>query len=187
MRRIAELTLLLVPLLFASAAHARSSDRQQPMDLEANHQRCDISADGECVFTGDVRIRQGTLDIAATRAVINRAAGDPSRAVLTGGPVVLRQQMDDGTPMTARAATVDYDLRNETVVFSGNVVIEQPRGTMTGERVTYNLATGQVNSGSESGNGSGRVRMRIMPNNAAPAGAAAATPAPAAESTDAAD
>jgi lipopolysaccharide export system protein LptA len=40
------------------------------------------------------------------------------------------------------------------------VSIEQPRGTMSGERVVYNLKTGQVNSGGE---GAGRVKMRIQP------------------------
>jgi len=80
--------------------------------------------------------------------------------VLTGGPVVLKQQMDDGTPMTARASKVDYNLQTEIVVFTGNVSIEQPRGTMSGERVVYNLKTGQVNSGGE---GAGRVKMRIQP------------------------
>ena len=59
------------------------------------------------------------------------------------------------------------NLRTETVVFTGNVVIEQPRGTMTGQQVTYNLQTGQVNSGGETGGG--RVKMRIMPKTGAAA------------------
>ena len=52
---------------------------------------------------------------------------------------------------------------------TGDVRIEQPRGTLRGERVVYNLQTGRVESGGE---GSGRVRMRILPRNtqdAAPA------------------
>lgn len=167
MRAIAEVLLFSAIVAATGPVLARSSDRNQPMELEANQQTCDISENGQCVFTGNVTINQGTLNIVAARAVIDRAGGDPSRAVLTGGPVVLKQQMDDGTPMTARASNVDYNLRTETVVFTGNVVIEQPRGTMTGQQVTYNLQTGQVNSGGESGGG--RVKMRIMPKTGAAA------------------
>ena len=66
------------------------------------------------------------------------------------------------------------------MVFTGGVELQQPRGTMNGERVVYNLKTGAIDSG---GSGSGRVKMRIMPKNAAPAAPAAgetpaATPAP---------
>ena len=91
---------------------------------------------------------------------MHRNDGDVSRVVLTGSPVILRQQMDDGTPMTSRAAQVDYDLRSEVVVFTGDVSIRQPRGTLSGERIVYNLQTGRVEGGGE---GAGRVHMRILP------------------------
>ena len=116
------------------------------------------------------------------RTLHYRAGGDISRAVLTGSPAVLKQQMDDGTPMTAQASNVDYNLQNEVVVFTGNVELQQPRGTMNGERVVYNLKTGAIDSG---GAGSGRVKMRIMPKHGAPGTtpAPAPAPAPAAETT----
>ena len=65
------------------------------------------------------------------------------RAVLTGGPVKLKQQLDDGTPMNATANKVDYDLKAEVVVFTGKVTIQQPRGTLNGQRVVYNMKTGR--------------------------------------------
>ena len=160
-------------------AGARSSDRNQPMDLQSNHSSCGVDDTGACTFTGNVEISQGTLRISAAQATLYRVDGDVSRAVLTGSPVILRQEMDDGTPMTARAAQVDYDLRSEVVVFTGGVNIEQPRGTLSGERVVYNLLTGRVEGGGE---GAGRVRMRILPRGGTqpadkPAGEAATEPA----------
>ena len=184
MSRPVDAIILLAMLSLAGSAFARTSDRNQPMDAESDQNSCILSDAGQCVMTGNVRITQGSLDITAAKAVIYRANGDISRAVLTGGPAVLKQQMDDGTPMTAHAANVDYNLQNEVVVFTGNVELQQPRGTMNGQRVVYNLKTGAIDSG---GSGSGRVKMRIMPKNAAPAAvqtpAAAETPAatPAAE------
>jgi lipopolysaccharide export system protein LptA len=142
------------------AAWARSTDRNQPMDIDAGSQSGSLDGNSVSVLSGGVSIRQGTLDIQSSRADIHQRGGDVVRAVLTGSPVVLKQQMDDGTPMTARASNVDYNLKTEIVVFSGNVSIEQPRGTMSGQRVVYNLRTGRVDSG---GAGNGRVKMRIQP------------------------
>jgi len=156
----------LAAIAVADPALARSSDRNQPMDLVSDSSDCTVDGSGVCHFNGNVRITQGTLTISAARADLHRAAGDLSRTVLTGAPVVLKQQMDDGTPMTARAAKVDYNLRTEIAVLTGNVEIQQPRGTMSGERVVYNLQNGRVESGGE---GNGRVRMRILPRNAEPA------------------
>jgi lipopolysaccharide export system protein LptA len=146
--------------LLAPGAWAKSSDRNQPMNIDAGAQEGTLDDRAPTVLSGGVTITQGTLNIQSSRAEIFSKGGDVSRAVLTGGPVVLRQQMDDGTPMTARASKVDYNMQTEIVVFTGNVSIEQPRGTMSGERVVYNLKTGQVNSGGE---GAGRVKMRIQP------------------------
>jgi lipopolysaccharide export system protein LptA len=141
-------------------AFAKSSDRNQPMNIDAGAQEGTLDDRAPTVLSGGVTITQGTLNIQSSRAEIFSKGGDVSRAVLTGGPVVLRQQMDDGTPMTARASKVDYNMQTEIVVFTGNVNIEQPRGTMSGQRVVYNLKTGQVNSG---GAGNGRVKMTIQP------------------------
>jgi lipopolysaccharide export system protein LptA len=165
------LAVLLALALPLDAAHARSSDRNKPMDIDAGAQTGTFDSDSVNVLSGGVNIRQGTLDIKAARAEITLVGGDPTRAVLTGSPVTLSQQMDDGTPMDARASKVDYDLRSEVVVFTGEVRIQQPRGTMSGERIVYNLQTGRVESGGE---GNGRVRMRILPRNARGGGGDAA-------------
>jgi lipopolysaccharide export system protein LptA len=166
-RRPAELLLLPFLVAFAGAADARSSDRNQPMELLSSTNSCTLGDSGTCVLTGNVRITQGTLDITAAKATIYRGGGEVSRAVLSGAPVVLKQTMDDGTPMTARASGVDYNLRTEVVVFTGDVNLQQPRGSMSGARVVYNLKTGTVESGG--GEGDGRVRMTILPKKAAPA------------------
>lgn len=181
MSRYVDALLAAVLLACAGTASARTSDRNQAMDAEANQNTCTLGDAGQCVMTGNVQITQGSLNIDAAKAVIFRAGGDISRALLSGSPVVLKQQMDDGTPMTAHASNVDYNLKTEVVIFTGDVQLQQPRGSMSGQRVVYNLKTGSIDSG---GQGNGRVKMRILPHNApaanstAPASAPAAEPAP---------
>jgi lipopolysaccharide export system protein LptA len=165
---LAGMLLAVAAALPAGGALARSSDRQQPMDIEAGRQVGTLSGDSVNQLSGGVHITQGSLDITSSSATITLAGGDPSRAVFTGGPVALRQQLDDGSPMSARADSVDYNLKTEIVVFTGNVSISNPRGTLSGQRVVYNLKTGNVESGGEGG---GKVKVRILPKSAQGGGA----------------
>ncbi len=81
--------------------------------------------------------------------------------MLTGSPATLKQVNDNGEPMNARASRIVYTLDSDVVVLTGGVVIEQARGNMRGERVTYDLKTGRLNGGGEGG----RVKMTILPKN----------------------
>ncbi len=173
MSRPADFLIVVALLVCTGSAWARSADRNQPMDAESNQNTCTLGDAGQCVLTGNVKIRQGSLNIDAAKATIFRANGDISRALLSGSPVTLNQQMDDGTPMTAHASNVDYNLKTDIVVFTGNVQLNQPRGSMSGERVVYNLKTGNIDSGGEAG---GRVKMRILPRTGPTATPAASTP-----------
>ena len=165
--------LALALCLLCTHAWARSSDRQQPMDVTADHSDTSLADDSVSTLTGNVVVTQGTMVIHADKAVITRKGGDMSRALLTGGPVSLKQDDENGEVMTATARQVDYDLTADTAVFTGNAVIDQPtRGQMHGERIVYNIKSGQVTSG---GDGT-RVSMHILPKQAADK-PAAATPA----------
>ncbi len=173
MSRPADFLIVVALLACTGNAWARSADRNQPMDAESNQNTCTLGDAGQCVLTGNVKISQGSLNIDAAKATIFRANGDISRALLSGSPVTLNQQMDDGTQMTAHASNVDYNLKSDIVVFTGNVQLDQPRGSMTGQRVVYNLKTGSIDSGGEPG---GRVKMHLLPRTSPAAPPAAPTP-----------
>ena len=166
--RVASL-LTVLAIACAAPAWAKSTDRSQPMDIDSSSMDCSVEdTGGPCVFTGNVHIVQGTLDIRASKADVRRGGDDIQKVILTGGPVRLKQQLDSGGAIDASARNVDYDLRTETVVFTGNVELVQPgRGTMSGARITYNMRTGQVQgAGSPTG---GQIRTRILPKAAQPA------------------
>ena len=70
--------------------------------------------------------------------------------------------------MNATAAQVDYDLQQDTVVFTGSAVVKQPgQGNMASERIVYNMRTGQVQAGGEKG-----VHLQFEPRNRTPAAGA---------------
>lgn len=170
--RPAALSVTLLALAFAAGpALAKSTDRQQPMDLSAANMDALLSDDSVSTLEGSVSIRQGTLEVDADRAEVHRKAGEIDRIVLTGSPARLRQVSDQGEPMDASAAQVVYTMSSEVMVLTGNVVINQPRGNLRGETVKYDINTGRLDGG---GDGQ-RVSMRILPRTAAPAPAPAPT------------
>ena len=170
-RRALSLAALVLALSVAGTAAARDSDRNQPMNIESDRQEGTLDGNSVNVLTGNVTITQGSLDIRAGRADIHQRGGDVVRAVLTGNQAVLKQQMGDGSPMTAKADRIDYDMTADVIVLTGNYTVTTPRGSTSGQRLTYNLKSGRV----ESGGDSGRVRMTIQPK-AARAPAAAEKP-----------
>ena len=162
--RSASVAGLALACLFAPAlALARSADRNQPMELDADGQDCNVAdANSKCVFTGNVVIVQGTLEVRASRAEVVRRNGDIDQVVLTGSQATMKQQMDDGTMMNARADRIVYEPHREILTLTGNFKIESPQGSNSGQKMVYNMGTGQMQSG---GDGT-RVRTVIQPRSA---------------------
>lgn len=154
---------------------ARSSDRNKPMTIDAGGQTGSIEGSGTTVLTGGVIVQQGTLEVRSQRGEIVMRDNEISRVIFTGSPATLSQEMEDGTPMTATAERIDYDMVNEVVTFTGNYTIKSPKGSNSGQKMVYNLRTGNMQGG---GDGT-RVRTVIQPRAAAPK-----TAAPQAEGTD---
>lgn len=170
MNRNLPVSLLLAVLLAAPvAAHAKSTDRNQPMEILSDSQDCNLADDGKCLFKGNVVITQGTLKIKAATADVIRKGGEIVQVVLTGKPARMNQTMDDGSPMEAIADRLEYDVPNEVITLIGNYTVTSPRGTNSGQRMVYNTRTGQMQGG---GDGT-RVRTVLQPRTAAPATAPA--------------
>ncbi|MDY0955406.1 MAG: lipopolysaccharide transport periplasmic protein LptA [Stenotrophomonas rhizophila] len=160
---------LLVPTF---AASAKSTDRNQDMTIDAGAQSGTLIGDGKTTLSQGVVITQGTLDLRSSDAEIYMKDGEAVRAVFTGKQAKLKQQLDDGSWMDASADRIDYDIKSEVLVMTGNYHVKSARGTNAGQKMTYNTRTGEMNSG---GDGT-RVRTVIPPKNktAAPAAAPAA-------------
>ena len=162
-RRRAELFACLVLAAIAAPCVALESDRDQPMNIEAIDSDSDLNT-GVLNLIGGVKIDQGSLKIDAETGEVHRSgdASDISRVILEGRPTCLEQQLDNAAgTMRACSNRLEYDIASESVVLTGNVRIEEPRGTLTGERVTYDIARGRVQG--QSGGGDNRVRFVIPP------------------------
>lgn len=144
-------------------AWAKSSDRNQAMHIDAGGQSGSIEGSGTTILSGGVIVQQGTLDVRSDRGEIIMRDNEIARVIFTGSPATLKQQMEDGSPMTATANRIDYDTINEVVTFTGNYTVKSPKGSNSGQKMVYNLKSGNVQSG---GDGT-RVKTVIQPKSAA--------------------
>ena len=145
-----------------AAVWAKSSDRNQDMTIESDGQNGDLNDNGVNVWTGNVVLKQGTLNISAARAELRQRNGDPSLAILIGKQAKLRQQLDDGTWMDATADRMEYDLSTDVITFIGNYCVKSDKGSNCGQKMVYNTKTSSIQAG---GDGS-RVRTVIKPRSA---------------------
>lgn len=152
----------LVLWLPALPAAALESDRHQDMTIESDTSESDIER-GVVRLSGNVTIEQGSLRIEAGSGEIHqdRDSGAIARVILEGEPARMEQALDNAAGhMRASARRIDYDAARDQVVLSGDVRIVEPRGTMTGQQVSYDIARGSIRG--QSGAGGDRVRL-VLP------------------------
>ncbi|HEY7871698.1 MAG TPA: lipopolysaccharide transport periplasmic protein LptA [Rudaea sp.] len=173
-----------IALILARSAFALSTDRSQPMNLDANQQKSTQSRTGKAgdpditILDGNVVMAQGSMQAHADHATIYRNPsgvadangnnGSLTRILLTGKPAHL-QQIHDGDCglMTADADTIDYDNLTGIALLTGNVtVIQHGKGEFHGQRMRYDTNTGEMESGDASP--SSRVHMVMQPKSQQP-------------------
>lgn len=156
--------ILTLGIALTPAAMALKSDRTAPMDLKAERWQGSMQT-GKQVWEGNVRIVQGSLNIAADRGTIAYQNGQVDSALLEGSPATVVQARDGGGQVRAQARRIDYDLAANKVILTGAVQIEENGNTTTGERFVYALDSGAIEG---DGGGSGQVTMRLIPKASQP-------------------
>jgi len=193
--RIEAVALALAALFAAPCALARTGDRDQAMDIRADHSKTvqgSAKAAGVTVLTGNVRMVRGTMKANAAQATLyqhpdgakdangNDVSNEVQRVILTGKPAHLEEIGNDGDLVTSNADKIDYNADTSVAVLDGNVsVVRQGRSEFHGEHMVYNTETGEMESGNL--NGSAPVHIVIQPKAkpaAKPAGDAPKADAP---------
>lgn len=114
-----------------------TQDTTLPVNVEADRLAVN-NADGSAVFSGNVRVVQGEMRLAAAEVVVEYAADRSAIARLhaTGG-VILANAAD-----AAEADAAVYTIDTGTVVMTGNVLLTQGSGTLAGQKLTLHLKDG---------------------------------------------
>lgn len=159
-----------VLLLAAAQAHALESDRKQPIEIEADQGELD-QKNRSTTFSGNVSIKQGTLNIRAGSVNVSRNDKGEQFMKASGSPVRFSQTLDDnkGT-VNGQANNVTYSSAINLVTLTGNAKVQRGGDVAEGAVITYNTKTevytinGSSKSGAKSAAKSGRVSVVIQPS-----------------------
>jgi len=174
MKKLPIATWFALTLAALPAAHAERSDRDKPINLEADRISIDEVKKVQ-VFEGNVSLTQGTLSIRADRIVVTQDADGFQKGVATGGPggVARFRQKREGRSdfVEGESERIEHDARNEKTEFFVRAWIRSGLDEVKGNYISYNALTEQylVTSGvTADGKGparidGGRVRAIIQP------------------------
>ena len=152
---------LLIYLLCSSPSLALETDRQKPLEVNANSTDGTLG-DGVTTLRGAVEIRQGTLHITADEAEVIKADGRVQKVTFKGQPASLQQEIEEQGLVTATAQSIDYQVASGLVTLSGNADVKHPQYQISGDLLTYDLNI-QHFKGSGDDNGNGRIHIRLDP------------------------
>ena len=161
-------SLLAAALMFAasSAAFALESDRNQPIQIEADQGSLD-QKNQNTTFSGNVIVKQGSMYIQAGTVAVSKDKSGQQHMNAHGNPVKFGQQLEKNGKVDGQANQVEYSSATGVVVLTGNAKITRGGDMASGNVITYNTRTevytvsGNKNATSKTGR---RVSVVIQPN-----------------------
>lgn len=153
--------LFLLLLLISANAWALSSDKDQPIEVEADGVEINDST-GVSTYVGNVIISQGSMRLDADRVTIFQKNKRTDKVVATGRPVKFEQKPDGKRGVIkGHANRVEYYATSEMVELIGNAKLTQKGDTFASDRIRYNRKQELVQAGSRA-EGSQRVKIKIQ-------------------------
>lgn len=154
--------ILILAIIFsptASLAAIEGLDAKQPIAIDADALEV-LQKEQKAIFSGNVVAKQGDMNLNADEMVVfyKPGGGDDSISKIeVVGNVRLSTKAE-----TAKAQSGVYDTSNSVVILNGDVTLTKDNNILKGNKLTFNIATGQ--SKLEKGEGTGgRVRGLFIP------------------------
>jgi lipopolysaccharide export system protein LptA len=139
------IALFLVVSFFWQKTFALESDRDAPLQLQADQAFCQ-QKENVCVYTGNVIFDQGSSHLAAPKLVIYQDGNAGiNKIVATGTPASYhtitesKSKTTAPTPIDAIANTIEFYPLKSLVILLGNAKITQEKNTFQGEHIEYDM------------------------------------------------
>jgi lipopolysaccharide export system protein LptA len=165
MRRALALLMLLVVI---GPAHAERTDRDKPLNIEADRMMADDQKQ-TAVFEGRVVLTQGTFVLRADRLTVRQDAQGFQTGVAVGSPATFRQKRDGVDEwIDGEALRIEYDGKAERVELFDRARVSREKDEVRGNYISYD-SRGEVfrvqpskDAATPAGR-EGRVRAVIQP------------------------
>lgn len=181
MRARIKCALLVFGMVVSAGTWALSSDRYQPMQIDADHADID-QQQGTSVYRGNVRLARGSMVLLADEVTVKQDHGNVRLVVATGSPASYRQRSDKQQDIRASAQRMEYHVDTGQLLLIKQAELHQDANVFASERIVYDSVADRVNAGANATTPEGRVHIVIQPGSLPASGA---TPAPTASPTPA--
>ncbi len=156
--------------LLSAHVYALTSDREQPISIEADSAFVD-EVNGVTIYEGNAFIRQGTLNIRADKVKVIMSDSEviqiiASMQASSKGLAHYEQMPDDDEDLvSADAKTITYFIQEEKLHLTGNAHLQQTQDKFSGQLLYYDMTTGVVDlkGGKATEDDSGRVSITLQP------------------------
>ncbi len=152
---------LLLALLLPFAAQGLSTDRDQPIEVEAD--RLEVrDEENLSVYEGNVNLTQGSLQIRSDRLVIHfNDKRELTLMEMTGNPARLRQLDDQQREMRGQARRINYTESESLLELIGDARFDHAGDSIESERIRIDTDNNSIEAGSSDSDE--RVKMLIQP------------------------
>lgn len=164
---VARVALLALGLLAPAMLFALPTDREQPIEVEAD--RLEVrEQENLSIYEGNVHLVQGSLEIRSERLVIHfNEASELILMEMSGAPARFRQLDNAGEEMRGQGLRINYVESEALLELIEAARFSHAGDTIEGERIRINTETNSIEaSGGESEE---RVKMLIRPRQDPPA------------------
>jgi lipopolysaccharide export system protein LptA len=166
-------TWLLAGLFLSFQAWCLSTDKEQPIEIEADTAELD-DRKGVTVYTGDVIVTQGSIRMTGDRMTVYYTDNKELDVVIMDGqPATYRQLPDDSEIYDeAEALQMEYYGKKNLIILTDKAVVKQEGLRFSGKRIEYDTELSKIKArgdtktdqaGTVNGTGDGRVRITIQP------------------------
>ena len=156
-------------LLFGTEVLALSSDKEQPIQVEADGMEID-EGKGVTTYSGNVVVIQGSIKLKADKVFVYQSEGNTDRLEAEGKPAYFQQRPDGKSEdVKGNASRIEYNTNSELLYMIGNAVLYPGDGhKLTSQRITYDRVKAVMKAGAAVAGGkkavkSGRVKTILAP------------------------
>ncbi len=144
-RRAVDVFIILLCLLGSLASFALSTDKDQPIEVEADEAELDDMNDVS-IYRGNVIVRQGSIHMTGDVMTVYSKGGDElDYIIIEGNPATYKQLPDNSSVHDqAKAIRMEYHETKNLVILIRDAWVKQDTSTLVGERIEYNTELSRV-------------------------------------------
>ena len=165
------LLLFFLTISLSNSALALSTDRQQPINVEADTASID-NLKGIAIYEGNVIVTQGSIRLTAEKVTLNYSKKQEIEKLIAEGKIArFKQRLDNGEDITAQAKLMEYNALQSMLYLKRAAKLQKSRDgnnsyTSTAPYITYDTKAGLIKA-NQGGRGSsrknGRIKMTLKP------------------------